>query len=180
MRLCKPYRAQTKGKFESGVKSMRGNFWPAARFGEDADLNRQALAWCDEIANERVPGTTGRVPKAMLSIERNQLGALPERSSLSVYLREERKVGRDGYVNWNGSWYGVPWSWSGSTGAVGAMYGARVVEVDEIRLNMRDKSRPVGVVVDVGGRMLVRELAGSGFSTIWVGSSACMRRLECR
>ena len=68
MRLCRPYRAQTKGKVESGVKYVRGNFWPAVRFGDDTDLNRQALAWCDGIANERVYGTTGQVPKAMLSI----------------------------------------------------------------------------------------------------------------
>ena len=38
---------------------MRGNFWPAVRFGDDADLNRQALGWCDGIANARIHGTTG-------------------------------------------------------------------------------------------------------------------------
>ena len=123
LRLCKPYRAQTKGKVESGVKYVKGNFWPSARFTDDADLNRQALAWCGEIANERVHGTTGKVPKAMLGAERSSLGALPERSTLSVYLREERKVGRDGYVNWDGSRYGVPWSWSGNTVQVGMTAG---------------------------------------------------------
>ena len=53
LRLCRPYRAQTKRKVESGVMYVRGNFWPAVRFGDDADLNRQALccsprriAWC--------------------------------------------------------------------------------------------------------------------------------------
>ena len=28
MRLCRPYRAQTKGKVESGVKYVRRNLWP--------------------------------------------------------------------------------------------------------------------------------------------------------
>ena len=123
LRLCRPYRAQTKGKVESGVKYVRGNFWPAVRFGDDADLNRQALGWCDGIANARIHGTTGQVPKILLAKERAQLGALPDRSSLSVYLREDRKVGRDGYVNWDGSWYGVPWSWSGSVVQVGVNAG---------------------------------------------------------
>ena len=123
LRLCRPYRAQTKGKVESGVKYVRGNFWPAVRFGDDADLNRQALAWCAGIANERVHGTTGRVPKAMLGVERSSLGALPERSSLSVYMREDRKVGRDGYVNWDGSGYGVPWAWAGGVVQVGVSAG---------------------------------------------------------
>ena len=28
VRLCRPYRAQTKGKIESGVKYVKGNTWP--------------------------------------------------------------------------------------------------------------------------------------------------------
>ena len=117
LRLCRPYRAQTKGKVENGVKYVKGNFWPSVCFIDDADLNRQALEWCDGIANERVHGTTGKVPKAMLGIERSSLGALPERSTLGVYLREDRKVGRDGYVSWDGSRYGVPVVLVGQHGA---------------------------------------------------------------
>ena len=72
--LCQPYRAQTKGKVESGVKYVRGNLWPSVRFTDDADLNRQALQWCDGIANRqalqwrdgianrRTHGTTHRCP----------------------------------------------------------------------------------------------------------------------
>ena len=43
LKLCQPYRAQTKGKVESGVKYVRGNLWPSLRFTDDADLNRQEL-----------------------------------------------------------------------------------------------------------------------------------------
>ena len=43
LKLCQPYRAQTKGKVESGVKYVRGNLWPSMRFTDDADLNRQTL-----------------------------------------------------------------------------------------------------------------------------------------
>ena len=31
-RLCQPYRAQTKGKVENGVKYVRRNMWPSIRF----------------------------------------------------------------------------------------------------------------------------------------------------
>ena len=62
LRLCQPYRAQTKGKVESGVKYVRGNLWPSLRCTDDADLNRQALQWCDGVANRRTHGTTGRPP----------------------------------------------------------------------------------------------------------------------
>ena len=51
LRLCQPYRAQTKGKVESGVKYVRGNLWPSLRFTDDADLNRQAVEWCTTVAN---------------------------------------------------------------------------------------------------------------------------------
>lgn len=40
---------------------------------------------------------------------------------------------------------------------------ARVVGVDETWVNVRGRSRPVGVVVDVGGRVLGMELTGSEF-----------------
>ena len=73
-RLCQPYRAQTKGKVESGVKYVRRNMWPSIRFTDDADLNRQGLEWCDVVANARVHGTTHRVPWEMLEEERPHLG----------------------------------------------------------------------------------------------------------
>ena len=68
MRLCRPYRAQSKEEGGERSEVRAGKLWPAVRFGDDTDLNRQALAWCDGIANERVHGTTGQVPKTMLSI----------------------------------------------------------------------------------------------------------------
>ena len=66
IRLCQPYRAQTKGKVESWVKYARRNMWPSIRFTNDVDLNGQALEWCDVVANARVHGTTHRVPWEML------------------------------------------------------------------------------------------------------------------
>ena len=81
-RLCQPYRAQTKGKVESGVKYVRRNMWPSMRFTDDTDLNRQALEWCDTVANRRTHGTIHRVPGEMLAEERPHLGKLPGRATL--------------------------------------------------------------------------------------------------
>ena len=113
IRLCQPYRAQTKGKVESGVKYVRRNMWPSMCFTDDADLNRQALEWCDVVANARVHGTTYRIPWEMLDEERAYLGKLPDRATLAPYLREDRKVARDGFVSWEDSRYGVHWKWVG-------------------------------------------------------------------
>ena len=123
IRLCRPYRAQTKGKVESGVKYVKGNMWPSMRFTDDADLNRQGLEWCDTVANVRVHGTTQRVPWEMLAEERSHLGQLPGRGALAPYLREDRKVARDGFVSWRdlgtestGSGWAVSCRWDSDRG----------------------------------------------------------------
>ena len=118
-RLCQFYRAQTKGKVESGVKYVRRNMRSSLRFTDDADLNHQALDWCDDVANQRRHGTTHQVPTEMLLLEEPHLGMLPERNALAPYLREDRTVARDGYVSWEGSRYGVHWKWVGATMQVG-------------------------------------------------------------
>ena len=102
VRLCQPYRAQTKGKVESGVKYVQRNMWPSLRFTDDADLNRRGLEWCDSVANARMHGTTHRIPWEMLAEERPHLGKLPGRAALAPYLREDRMVARDGFVSWEG------------------------------------------------------------------------------
>jgi hypothetical protein len=112
-RLCQPYRPQTKGRVESGIKYVRGNFWPGARFVDDADLNEQARTWVAEVANQRLHGTTHERPADRLAVEQVALRPLPERNRLTPFLRETRTVGRDGYVQWERGWYGVTWTHAG-------------------------------------------------------------------
>ena len=54
------------------------------------------------VANARVHGTTHRVHWEMLAEERPHLGKLPGRATLAPYLRDDRKVARDGFVSWEG------------------------------------------------------------------------------
>lgn len=82
---------------------MRGNFWPTARFTDLADLNNQARVWVETVANVRVHGTTWERPADRLIQERSHLLALPRTERVEPYLREERKVGRDG-VSVNSEW----------------------------------------------------------------------------
>jgi transposase len=115
IQLCHPYRPQTKGRVESGVKYLRRNFWPGARFVDDADLQRQAQTWVDGVANQRIHGTTKARPIDRLAEERPLLQPLPDQKRLAPFYREDRKVGRDGYVQWEQAWYGVACSWAGKT-----------------------------------------------------------------
>lgn len=144
LRLCQPYRAQTKGKVESGVKYVRRNMWPSMRFTDDADLNRQGLEWCDVVANARVHGTTFRIPWEMLSEEQPHLGQLPDRASLAPYLREDRTVSRDGFVSWEGSRYGVHWKWVGAVVQVGQRQGTVEVWAGNERIAVHPRAQQAG------------------------------------
>ncbi len=107
-KLCRPYRAQTKGRVESGIKYVRGNFWPSERFVDLSDLNRHAQTWVAEVADRRIHGTTGVMPGERLEQERDALRPFVGRERLLDLLQESRKVARDGFVQWAGSHYGVP------------------------------------------------------------------------
>ena len=144
MRVCRPYRAQTKGKVESGVKYVRRNMCPSMRFTDDADLNRQGLEWCDGVANRRIHGTTHRVPWEMLMEERPCLGKLPARGVLAPYLREDRKVARDGFVSWEGSRYGVHWKWAGCVVQVGQRQGTVEVWAGDERIAVHPRAQRLG------------------------------------
>src|SRR5438093_4396042 len=57
-RLCRFYRAQTKGKVESGVKYIKRNALAGRRFRDLEELNAYLLTWCMNVADPRVHGTT--------------------------------------------------------------------------------------------------------------------------
>jgi len=77
-RVCRPYRAKTKGKVERFNGYLKGSFLvplaaslKAAGLALTAELaNRHVRRWLDEVANARVHGTTGAVPAVRLAEER--------------------------------------------------------------------------------------------------------------
>jgi hypothetical protein len=115
-RLCRPYRAQTKGKVESGVKYVRRNFLCGLQ-GRDPsgldDLNAQLRAWVWEVANQRVHGTTHEQVSSRWTADRFHLLPLDGRPPYPYFEDELRKVARDAYVSWQGSRYSVPWTYAG-------------------------------------------------------------------
>jgi transposase len=152
VKLCRPYRARTKGKTERGVGYVEGNFWPGARFTDLGDLNRQVLAWIATVADVRVHGTTHERPADRLAQERPRLGSLPSRERVAPFLREERKVGRDGFVRWGGAWYGVPWSWAGRTVGVQADLTTVQIFAGEERLAVHPRASSPGKQLIVPGQ----------------------------
>lgn len=105
-----PYHPASKGKVESSVKYVKKNFWPGLDFQDLADLNRQALLWCFNVA-ARKHGTTGERP--MDRKARENLLPLPNPILYRTFLLVHAKVYRDGYVAYDGVRYGVPWTLCG-------------------------------------------------------------------
>jgi transposase len=115
-RLCRPYRAQTKGKVESGVKYVQRNFLCGLLGREPnslADLNAELRRWVAEVANRRIHGTTRE--QVLLRWDEDQFSLQPV-NGLPPYPYaddEQRKVARDAYVSWQGSRYSVWWRYAG-------------------------------------------------------------------
>lgn len=136
-RLCRPYRAQTKGKVESGVKYVRRNFLCGLQGREPAnleDLNSQLREWVWKVANQRVHGTTHEVVMARWDSDQFALQPINGRLPYPYADDELRKVARDAYVHWQGSRYSVPWLFAGKEvwvrqreGRVEVLHGARCV-----------------------------------------------------
>jgi hypothetical protein len=97
-RLCRPYRAQTKGKVELGIKYIRRNFLCGLQGREPgclSDLNAQLRAWIWEVANQRVHGTTHEQVAARWSVDRLGLHPLDGRPPYPYIDDELRQVARD-------------------------------------------------------------------------------------
>lgn len=115
-RLCRPYRAQTKGKIESGVKYVRRNF-VCGLLGREpaclADFNSELREWVETVANRRVHGTTYEQVLFRWDMDQLSMQPLNGRPRYPYSDDELRKVARDAYVSWQASRYSVPWQYAG-------------------------------------------------------------------
>lgn len=147
-RLCRPYRAQTKGKIESGVKYVRRNFLCGLLGREPCnltDFNAELRRWVSEVADQRVHGTTHEQVWIRWEEERAHLQPVNGRPAYPYRDHEQRKVARDAYVSWRGSRYSVPWQYAGKE--VWVREQGRDVEVrygaGRIALHARAASRQI-------------------------------------
>lgn len=112
-RLCRPYRAQTKGKVESGIRYVKGSFLPGRAASAVVDLRSQLHVWVSAVANKRVHGTTHRVVREAWEAERPHLQPLADRPPYPYIPEVTRRVSRDAYVAYGANRYSVPWPMAG-------------------------------------------------------------------
>jgi len=107
-RLCRAYRAQTKGKVESGVKYLKRNFLAGRRFRDDLDFNEQLQEWTATVADVRVHGTTHERPIDRFERERVALVPAPPGRAFRLEAPLTRVVATDYLVTVDTNRYSVP------------------------------------------------------------------------
>ena len=117
-KLCKPRHPFTKGKVERLVRFVKENFLAGRVFGNITDLNRAALEWCSR-QNSSYHNATAGVPQELHeSWCAEHLRIFEMNPSLLFYLCPERRISFDGFVNYEGRRFGVPFSYRLSTARV--------------------------------------------------------------
>ena len=109
-RACQPYRAQTKGKVETGVRYLKGNFLLGLDVATTTleGINGGVMAWLRETADVRVHGTTQERPIDRWSAEATALRPLDGRRDYDTSYLCHRLVSREALFSYKGSRYAVP------------------------------------------------------------------------
>lgn len=133
-RLCRPYRARTKGKVESGVKYAKRNFLVGRSFIDLVDVREQWAEWNATIADQRVHGTVHQRPIDRFVEERAHLQPRGSRPGYRLEARFTRTVATDFLVTLDTNRYSVPFVLIGQTveverkdGEVRVLHHGRVV-----------------------------------------------------
>lgn len=109
---CRIYQPNDKGKVESGIKYVKNNFFVGRQFKNGDEVDRQLLAWLEK-ANQRIHGTTKKVPRAIFETqEKPLLKPLPV-TEFNLAKVGKRKVYHDCHIYIGGNYYSVPYLYVG-------------------------------------------------------------------
>jgi transposase len=98
---------QFKGRVEASIKYIRHSFFYGRSFASFDDLRAAAGRWRDDIANQRIHGTTRERPAERLIVERPRLRALPERP-FDTDIVVPLIVSKEARVRFDSNSYSVP------------------------------------------------------------------------
>lgn len=112
---CRPATPEHKGKVESGVAYVQGNFMGGRGELRLTDANREVLIWCRTTAGQRIHGTTKEKPLGRFQqVEQARLRPLPT-NPYDLAIWKQAKLHRDCYVVFEGSYYSAPFRLIGQT-----------------------------------------------------------------
>jgi hypothetical protein len=108
----RPYRPQTKGKVESGIKFVK-RFLRGKEFASLAQLNACLLEWITTVADQRIHGTPHRKPAEMFLEEKELLFSIKGCPAYILEERAVRHVSKDCLVAFETNRYSVPYRLAG-------------------------------------------------------------------
>ena len=106
--------ADRKGRIERQFSYIERNFLAGRSFTDFDDLNRQALIWCRDVANQKPKRALGMSPEAAYLIEKPHLKPLPPVLP-PVYEVLERVVDLYGYISVDSNRYSTPEKYVGQS-----------------------------------------------------------------
>ncbi|MGM0642128.1 MAG: IS21 family transposase [Thermotogota bacterium] len=107
--VCRSRDPETKGRVEAVVKYVKDNFAKYRVFTDIKEFNQLCLAWLKRTGNEKVHGTTKKVPAEVFKKEQKHLRMVPDigvPKSLKNII--SRKVTKDNTIRYNANRYTVP------------------------------------------------------------------------
>ena len=109
---CRIYHANDKGKVESGIGYVKGNFFKGRKFDCGTILDTGLAQWNDK-ANRRIHGTTRKVPLHVFETEEKpKLASLPY-ERFKMPRMGTRRVYHDCHIYVDYNYYSVPFSYVG-------------------------------------------------------------------
>jgi transposase len=106
--LCRKSDPESKGKIESVVKYVKGNFLPNRFFMGIDILNQSFAEWLARTGNAKVHGTTKKVPAEVFELERAHLRPILTAVEISTDTSISRKVRKDNTILYESNRYSVP------------------------------------------------------------------------
>lgn len=114
IRVCEGYDPESKGRVEAGVKYVKGDCLYGEVFTDWTGLETHTQSWLDEVANVRIHGTTGEVPRGVY--DSRELATM--RAYVPAWLPLEpvtRKADKTGLISFRANKYSVPLAYQQST-----------------------------------------------------------------
>ncbi len=109
---CPPADPQKKGRVESGVKYVKGNFMPLRDLKSLQDGNKQLKKWALETAGNRIHGTTRKRPlDSFVESEKEFLKPLPV-TAIDISTWHKVKLYRDCHVRFKYCRYSAPYQYA--------------------------------------------------------------------
>lgn len=108
---CRIASPQEKGKVENGIKYIQINFIAGRTFENNQELKNSLRDWLDNKCNNRIHGTTKKVPRAIFEDEEKYLLIPLPINDFSFPSLITRKVGKDCHITFSNNYYSVPYQY---------------------------------------------------------------------